>query len=92
MKLILKKNWDVVNADSRDGGRRHVVIPAGTHEVEVIPNPCGSRNGDHWIVLKGTKIGMCERCWRNFADPHFGDSQVVIEDEDKEREPVQSCS
>lgn len=35
----------------------HVVIPAGVHLVETIPNPWPGRGNDSFITLVGTKIG-----------------------------------
>ena len=93
MQLILKIEWDALDASDPQKPPVHVKIPAGTHEVERIPNPSYD-NGTFWLVLKGTKIGASEGSWRqwvhdgeiitnprspNFGKPiNWGDWEVVI--------------
>ena len=69
MFLILRKNWEVLDAER--GQRKTAIIPAGRHEIVRIPNPYGTLNMD-WLVLTRTKIGMAElfwKNWENFPDP-----------------------
>lgn len=88
--LTLKRPWSVPDATSDDTVT--AIIPAGSHEVERIPNPCGGGRGrghrnSPWLVLKGTKIGMAEGAWRQWENgavnekgepTNWGDSEVVI--------------
>lgn len=70
--VTLKRDWELKNGDS---GKE--VLPAGTHEMEVIPNPFGYQA--HWLALVNTKVGATIRYWTSFDDPTFGDEQVIIE-------------
>jgi len=92
MTLILKRDWEAINASRGESPRTK--IPAGRHEVERIPNPFG--HGGAWLVLKGTLIGASEGSWRQWrpgqtpdvpeTDPDhtriidWGDYEVVIEE------------
>lgn len=77
MRLILRCNWKAL--DFSLPTTTYVTVSAGTHEVERIPNPRGYDG--NVLVLKGTKIGMAEGAWRqwapgqindNLAHPNFG--------------------
>ncbi len=47
----------VVLYDSSKKGHPEVVKEAGTYDMVVIKNPYG-KNFCHWVVIKGTKIGI----------------------------------
>jgi len=91
MQVTLKRDWSVCDASS--GKIVPTIIPAGTHEMERIPNPINP-NGEPWLVLAGTKQGAAEPYWRGWEnekpdpDPNnpknnhllkWGDSEVVIQ-------------
>ena len=91
MKMILKKDWNALDGSQSEFVK--ITIPAGTHEIERIPNPHGYPGS--WLVLKGTKIGASENSWRQWMNgvvadnpehPEFGkpidwgDWEVKIED------------
>ena len=75
MTMTLKKEWQV--ADASQPSYVPANIPAGTHEVERVPNPYGNE-GD-WLVLKGTKIGAKEEFWRKHSAFAWDEHQVTIE-------------
>jgi hypothetical protein len=95
MQMILKREWEAIDASDR---AKHVIanIPAGTHEMERIPNPF-FKNNTFWLVLKGTMIGASEGSWRqwindgslvtnpdnpNFGKPiDWGEDEIVIRDD-----------
>jgi hypothetical protein len=89
MRLVLKRDWDVIDAAHlKHSARRNAVIPKGVHEVERIPNPLG-HPGAPWLVLKGTLIGATEGSWRQWrngtlnarGEPiDWGDFEVVVEE------------
>ncbi len=64
MQMILKRYWHALDASDVSDPERLVnaTIPAGTHDIERIPNPYG--HDAPWLVLKGTKIGASEGSWR----------------------------
>jgi len=64
MQLVLKTEWDALDATDPKNVV-HKKIPAGTHEVERIPNPCHNNN-TFWLVLVGTKVGASEGSWRQW--------------------------
>lgn len=66
MFAILKRDWEMIEA-SVDGKPVKAIIPAGRHELERIPNPCGYPDAP-WLVLKGTKIGATEMSWRQWKN------------------------
>lgn len=65
MKMILKREWDAIDASHPGHGK--VTISPGTHEVERISNPFGYANAP-WLVLVGTRIGATERSWRQWEN------------------------
>jgi hypothetical protein len=94
MYLILKRDWEVIDASKVLDDDRRAVIKAGRYEVERIPNPLGHK-GTFWLVLKGTLIGATEGWWRdwgrrtpvtkeghpNLGKPiDLGEFEIVIED------------
>ncbi|MES2087388.1 MAG: hypothetical protein V4467_00140 [Patescibacteria group bacterium] len=65
MKLII--TCDLLVPDPATIGKPligHNLIPAGTHEVERVPNPWPAAV-DTFIVLKGTQIGAGEQYLRS---------------------------
>jgi hypothetical protein len=83
MELILKTEWPVLDA-ADPSNVRHTTLPAGTHQVERIPNPC-MNNGTFWLVLVGTKIGATEGSWRQWVN---GGSLVTNPDHPEFGKPV----
>lgn len=80
--------------DGSKPGTAYFNLQPGRHELERVPNP-KIKNGALWLVLKGTKIGMAEKAWRqwtngviiddlshpNFGKPaDWGDFEIIIED------------
>jgi hypothetical protein len=76
MTMTLRSEWPALDA-SKSKNERDTLIGAGTHEVELIPNPYG--HAGNWIVLKGTKIGGSEGSWRQWTD-RDDKFQVTIEE------------
>lgn len=71
MQMILKREWDAIDATNLPE-RILTKIPAGTHEIEKIPNPAGYSG--NWLVLKGTLIGASEGSWRQWAPGQMNDA------------------
>ena len=65
MLLILKREWEAIDASQGDKRSAYTTIPPGEHEVERIPNPRGYAG--NWLVLKGTLIGASEASWRQWS-------------------------
>ncbi len=65
MFLVLKQDWDVLDATKEKGSRKTTIL-AGRHEIERIANPCG--HDAVWLVLKGTLIGATEGSLREFPE------------------------
>lgn len=62
-----KREWELLDATSdHSKDLKRVNIPAGTHELERIINPC--RHEGNWLVLKGTLIGMGEKAWMQWIN------------------------
>lgn len=96
MFIILKRDWRALDgSQTKESTGKEVVIPAGRHEIERIPNPYGYDNAP-WLVLKGTKHGMTEGSWREWVGEHlvtneahpdfgkkttYGEFEVVIEED-----------
>lgn len=81
MRMILRQSWDVRDATDPKNVVA-AIIPAGTYEIEKVPNPCGHKG--YWFVFKGTKIGGSEGFWRQWepSDPENPiKSDVVIEED-----------
>lgn len=66
--MILKRKWAAVDGTTAS----ETFIPAGTHEIERIPNPLGYKG--YWLVLKGTKIGGSEGSWRQWENGQLVDN------------------
>jgi hypothetical protein len=80
--MMLKRDWEAKNASDPEKVL-DTIIPAGTHEVELIPNPLGYVGS--WVVLKGTKIGASEWSWQQwrpdqtYDDPNLPSYGKVID-------------
>ena len=96
MYLVLKRDWEALDASKPEVGDRQAVIPRGRHEIERVPNPYAAKGFlAPWLVLKGTLIGGTEGFWRQWenetlvSDPRHpdfgkpivrGEYEVLIED------------
>lgn len=74
--VTTKIDWELV--DATDGtSTKHKTIPAGTYELERIPNPLGLKIP--WLVLKGTKIGKGEKAWKGWINGALNDDGNPID-------------
>ena len=71
MQAKIKKTFQVLEHVAPNGLKGQN-IEAGTYELERIPNPRPDGES-HWLVLKGTTIGMLEEAWKK------DDSVEIIE-------------
>ncbi len=70
MFMTLKRTWEALDGSKASKGEaRVIIIPAGRHEIERVPNPYG--HPAPWLVLKGTLIGAAEGSWRQWKNGGF---------------------
>ncbi len=76
MQLLLKRQWEVLDASS--GKAQLAFVGPGIFEVERIPNPCGYEA--YWLVLKGTKIGATEGFWRDWQGSVWNEFEILVKE------------
>lgn len=81
MLAILKKDWSFWNTSTMP--LEPVLIPQGSHEVEIVKiktvDDVGDETENEWLVLKNTKIGIIADYIRSFCEgSHLGDWQVIL--------------
>ena len=64
--------------DTKDRSFRPALVPSGTYEVEEIDNPF-QPNGDPWIRICGTTIGLNANIAEEMEHAKFGDFQLQVE-------------
>lgn len=82
--MTLKREWTGIKLPENGGqpmppSECKVKIPAGTYEMERIPNPFG--NPHPWLVIKGTRTGCSEQFLRDWHSPLWDDHQIVLEED-----------
>lgn len=100
IKVRLKRLWHLIDGSSDNAA--DVPVDTGTYELERIPNPFGHTG--NWLVLKGTKIGMGEKAWKQWINgvkvsqpghPDFGmpidhgNLEIVLEEDGQLISPPQ---
>lgn len=65
MTATTKRPWELLD-HTKSMNNMRVTMPAGTHQLERIPNPKGYPG--NWLVIKGTTIGMSEGAWRDWKN------------------------
>lgn len=65
-QMLVQFNEDIfLNDANLNVGSKRITAEYGTYVLEVIPNP-RDEGGAHWLVLKGTKLGMTELAFRDY--------------------------
>ena len=74
MLLTTHIPWIMFSVDS--AYFRPVVVPPGEYQMNVIPNP-HQPEGQPWIIIDGTSIGLNQQFAMEMSHIHFGDFQLA---------------
>ena len=76
MFLTLRIPWILIDVAD---GFRPVLVPPGRYPASVMENP-NNPDGEDWIVLENSQIGLSRSTAYEMSSCHFGDFQIQIEE------------